>query len=116
MSKRVEILFGIGSLALAVVCITMLPFFKGASFEVINRSKQPVYISAYWLDQSKELGSIKPSATFRFSVGDEAAMKFIGRYPDGREVVSQEIYFSNRIAVKATVTEHAIEMEYDFET
>jgi len=92
------------------------PFLKDPQFEIINQSQQVVYVSAYWRDKSKELGPIQPSTTYVFSVSDEAAMKFTGRYPDGREIHSEEIYFTGGTGVVATITETGIKLKYDHET
>ena len=49
-------------------------------------------------------------------VNDEAAIKFMGHFPDGREINSEEIYFTGGTGVVATITEKGIEVKYEHET
>jgi len=51
-----------------------------------------------------------------FRVSDEAAMKFMGRYPGGHEFYSEEIYFTGGTGVVAIIKEKGIEVKYDHET
>jgi len=92
------------------------PLLKNPQFEVINQSQQVVHVFAYWRDKNRVLGPVQPSATKVFSVKDEAAMRFTGRFPDGREINSEEIYFTNGTRVVATITENGIQLKYDHET
>jgi len=94
----------------------MVPFLKDPRFEVINQSHQVVDVTAYWRNKNRGLGPIQPLNTHVFSVNDEAAMKFIGRFPDGREINSEEIYFTGGTGVVVTITEKGIEVKYDYET
>lgn len=98
------------------VAYTVAPFLKDPQFEVINQSKHVVHVFAYWRNKNRELGAIQPSTTYVFSVNDEAAMKFTGRFPDGREINSEEIYFTSGTGVVATITEKGIQVKYDHET
>lgn len=105
------VLVGGAGLGLTVVA----PFLMGAEFEVVNESRHVVRVSAYWRDQSKEIGPVPPSSSVKFNVNDEAAMEFSGRFPDGREAVTEQIYFTGGVGVIATVTETGFEVKYDHE-
>ena len=95
--------------------IMVAPFFKDPRFEVVNQSQHVVHVSAYWRDQKRELGPITPSSIYEFSVNDEAAMKFSCRFPDGRVIDSEEVYFTGGTGVIATITEKGIELKYEHE-
>ncbi len=94
----------------------MAQLLKDPQFEVVNQSQQVVNVSAYWRNKSRELGPIQPSATYVFGLNDEAAMKFTGRFPGGREINSEENYFTGGTGVVATITDKDIEVKYDHET
>jgi len=92
------------------------PLLKDPRFEIINQSQHVVYVSEYWRSEFRDLGAIQPSSIYVFNVDDEASMKFTGRFPDGREVVSKEIYFAGGTGIIAIITENGINVKYDFET
>ncbi|MET0014791.1 MAG: hypothetical protein ABW088_14165 [Sedimenticola sp.] len=100
------VLVGFGATMLA-------PFLTDPRFEIVNKSQTAVYVTAYWKDKSMEFGLIQPSVTFEFSVDDEASMKFLGRYPNGREIHSEEIYFTSGTGVVVVITEQSIKLKYD---
>jgi len=102
-------LIGIGAMLIA-------PNFMNPQFEIVNESPHVAFLSAYWRHESREIGAIQPSSSYRFTVNGEAAMKFVGRLPDGPEIESEEIYFTGGTGVVATITESSIEVSYDFET
>jgi len=58
------------------------------SFFACHRKQYNITVSAYWRTEEKELGEIRPSSTLRFTVKDEAAIKFIATYENGRELTS----------------------------
>ena len=101
---------------IGIAIVLVSPYLKDPSFKVVNQTKHVVFVSAYWRNKVRELGPIQPSSTYEFSVKDEAAMKFTGRLPDGREIDSEEIYFTGGTGVVATITESEIEVKYDHET
>ncbi len=92
------------------------PLFEEPRFEVINRSEHVVHVSAYWRNEKKDLGIIQPSSSLEFSLSDEAAMTFSARYPDGRAIDSEEIYFTGGTRIIATITETSFNVKYDHET
>ena len=117
MKKPLTIIPGLALVVLLGLGVSMVaPFLKDPRFEIINQSQHVVYVSAYWGDKIKDLGPIQPSSTYEFNVSDEAAMKFTGRYSDGRVIDSEEIYFTGGTGVIATIIEKAIEVKYDHET
>jgi len=117
MKKPLTIILGLILVALVGLGVSMVaPFLKDPRFEIVNQSQHVVYVSAYWRNQSKELGPIQPSSTYVFRVSDEAAMKFMGRYPGGHEFYSEEIYFTGGTGVVAIIKEKGIEVKYDHET
>ena len=92
MKKPLTIILGLALVALVGFGVAMVaPFLIDPTFEVVNQSQQMVYVSAYWRNESKELGPIQPLSSYKFKVNDEAAMKFSGRYPDGQELESKEV-------------------------
>ncbi len=110
-------LAGITSIVLVVsvgfLAYMVAPFLKDPQFEVVNQSQQVVHVIAHWRNKNRELGAIQPSTTYVFRINDEAAMKFMGRFPDGREINSDEIYFTGGTGVVATITEKGIQVRYD---
>jgi len=79
-------LFAVIVAALFVV----LPIVSTPSFKVHNASYQPVEVIAYWRDQSRALGLLKPGKIIRFRLNDEAAMKFMVRFSNGTEKTSDK--------------------------
>jgi hypothetical protein len=117
MKKKLIIVLSLAFVALVGFGVAIVaPYLGGPTFEVVNQSHQVVYVSAYWRDKHKDIGPIQPSSSNMFKVNDEAAMKFTGRYPDGRILESKEIYFTGGTGVVATITEKGIEVKYDHET
>jgi hypothetical protein len=55
-------------------------------------------------------------SSHRFSVNDEAAMKFKVRYSSGREVETEPLYFTSGIKVIATISSDGVEVRYDHDT
>lgn len=103
-------------LTIAAVGIAWIaPFLYPARFELHNRSRQAVQITASWHAKTISIDLLQPSSTSRFCVNDEAAMVFTARFPDGRKMISREIYFSGGMNVRATITDQDIQLRYGFE-
>lgn len=96
--------------------ILAIPSFIDAQFEIKNQLNEPVSVVAQWQDEVKEIQNISPMSSFEFSLDAEAAMKFRVRYPGGREVESEPIYFSSGLKVIATITDNGVKVRYDHET
>ena len=92
------------------------PYLASPSFLVVNEASESVFVTAYWRDKEMIIGSVQPSKEARFSVKDEAAMRFSARYTDGRVVESEEIYFTSGTIVIAEITNSGIKVKYDFDT
>jgi hypothetical protein len=95
--------------------VLISPFFLDTAFVVLNENNHEVYVTAYWRNEVKEIGIIKPSAQYEFWVEDEAAMKFSVRYSNGKELESSEIYFTSSTVVLANISESGIDVRYDFD-
>lgn len=109
-------LFGIA--VVVIVCVGALvyiaaPYLTTPTFSVSNSSASPVSVIAFWRDKSKDLGLIAPGEVIEFEVNDEAAIKFKAKYSSGKEVISEEMYFSSGLSIDATVTETGIELNYE---
>lgn len=114
ISKRT--LSGLTLAAVIGVAVALLMhLFRDAEFLIANETPYPVSVVAAWRNQIDDLGAIPPSTTYRFSLRDEAAMTFTAQYPDGRQMESEEIYFTAGTGVVATITESGIQVRYDFE-
>lgn len=55
-----------------------------ATFTVINRSSEPVEVTASWQGQVKALGLLAPQAESAFEVEEEAVMKFRANFASGK--------------------------------
>ena len=107
----VAILFiGAGSVAYFAASYVATP-----KFIVKNESDVNVEVTAYWKQQSKNLGSILAGGEQMFELNDEAAMEFRVAYPDGQVITnSPAIYFTSGTTVIAVVTESAIKVNAEF--
>lgn len=103
------VLFFIALLILAI------PSFFDPEFEIVNNASEAVSVVATWRSNEKQIGRIQSMSSYRFSVNDEAAMKFRVRYASGREVESEPLYFTSGIKVIATISSDGIEIRYDHE-
>ena len=103
-------------LVTALVAFLLVPSLRGPRFEVSNKSTEVVFVSATWAGQRKEIGPVRPSATHTFTLDGEAAIRFGARFPTGRVMESESIYFSSGMTVLVTITARGVEVRYDFET
>lgn len=116
MSKAFKLTLDIAALVIIGVIAALVAYsLRDPQFKVSNKSTEVVFVVASWAEQEKDIGSIHPSTTHLFSIDAEAAMKFSVRYPGGRKVESENIYFTHGTTVIATITRHGIEVRYDFE-
>jgi hypothetical protein len=115
MYKFRSITLSLVILLLIGVGISLAPLLKDPSFKIMNQSQHIVQVSAHWRGESRELGAIQPSSTYLLTLDDEAAMKFTAHYPDGRNVDSEEIYFTGGTIIIATITENEIKVKHDFD-
>lgn len=106
----VAVLFFIALIILAV------PSFFDPEFEIVNNSSEAVSVIATWRSNEKQIGEIQSMSSHRFSVNDEAAMKFKVRYASGKEVESEPVYFTSGIKIIGTISNDGIDVRYDFET
>jgi len=114
MLKRLNhILSAIALLFLAGLALLVAPTFFDPQFEIRNASDGPVSVVAEWRDTERAFPAIPPGLTVSFSVKDEAGMAFRVRYPDGREVVTEPIYFSRGLTIITTITEEGAEVRHD---
>ena len=106
--------------AVAVVLVAglvwfVVPSFAAPAFVVINRSAEPVTVVASWRQTARPLGRLASGDRLRFTVADEAAMRFAVTYPDGRQLESEPIYFTAGIVVFTEIEADRVESRYDFE-
>ena len=103
-----------GLLYLAVMAVLVVgPSFFDPQFDIRNRSGETVSVVAVWRDKKREFVDIAPSGRVEFSVSDEAGMSFRVRYPDGREIASEPVYFTLGTTVIATINADDIDVRYD---
>jgi hypothetical protein len=95
--------------------IFAVPSFFAPEFELVNRSSEAVSVVAAWRSNEKRIERIDAMSSYRFVVGDEAAMTFTVRYPNGKEVESEPLYFTRGIKVIATITDDGIDARYEHE-
>jgi hypothetical protein len=111
-----QVLAGVAVVLFAALLTLAIPSLSDAGFELVNRSSDTVSVVAAWRDQEKDLGTIHPGGSFRFSVSDEAAMTFRVRYGDGREAGSEPIYFTSGVKVMASISDDSVNVRYDFDS
>ena len=117
MRKTFRLMLDITALVVIAAIVAVIAYsFRDAEFEIINETGEAVFVVAFWADQRADIGSVAPGATRSFSVGAEAAMKFRVRYPDGREVATEEIYFTGGTRVLVRISGHGVTLRYDFES
>ena len=102
-----------GALFLLGLLALFLPTIFNPVFVVHNNTREPVQVVAEWREQSKNIGQIDGMSAERFTVNDEAAMTFNISYVDGRQAVSDPIYFSNGLKVIATIEDDSVAVRYD---
>lgn len=113
-------IFNILTVAAVLFFIALLilatPSFFDPEFEIVNNSSEAVSVVATWRSNEKKIGRIQSMSSHRFSVNDEAAMKFKVRYASGKEVETEPLYFTSGIKVIATISSDGVEVRYDHET
>ena len=102
------LLVGLGALAYLAA-----PHFATPRFSVLNATRSAVQVTAYWKNESKRLGTIGPSQEVEFTVDDEAGISFEAKYKNGKEVASDEMYFTSGTSIEAKITETAVELRYE---
>ena len=105
----VAVFFLIG---LAILAYVAAPYVATPKFSVVNISDKPVQVIAYWRNESKNLGTIAPSQKVEFKVNAEAAMSFKAKFASGKELTSDDIYFTSGLSIEANITESGIELRY----
>jgi hypothetical protein len=113
LTKKVLVGFA-ASLLLGVAFLAYLaaPYFATPKFTVLNGSDKPVQVVACWREETKNLGTIAPGQKVEFVVSAEAAMSFKARFANGKELASEEIYFTSGTAVAADISESDIKLQY----
>ena len=100
-------------LILAIVLMYMvLPKFADPNFTVVNKTQEPVKVTAYWRNNVKDLGFIQPASEYKFIVNDEAGMRFVGTFSGDSVIESNEIYFTAGSVVIAEVYDDKIKLDY----
>lgn len=89
------------------------PLLSSPTFNIKNNTLEKVRVTAYWRNEEKDLGEIKPSSSFKFNVSDEAAMKFKVKYNNGKTLESKEIYFSSGLVINVNISSNSIEVNYN---
>ena len=107
---------GVAVVLFTALSILAIPFFSDADFEVVNGSSGAVSVVAAWRNRGKDLGTIQPGKSFRFSLSDEAAMTFRVRYADGGELGNEPIYFTSGTKVIAMIYDSSVDVRYDFDS
>ncbi len=110
-----KVLLGFAALfLLGVVSLTYMfaSYMTTPTFSVNNLSGEPIQVTAYWREKSRNLGEISPGQKVEFEVNDEATISFKAKYLNGKELKSREIYFTTGIAIQAEVTESGIKVNH----
>ena len=106
-------------IAFVVILVAIIAFFFFTSpsrFTLVNLTNEPVSVTAYWGNESLEIGELEADVTYKFSVDAKATMKFVVRYPSGATIESQPIYFSAGVDVVTTISEKEVSSKHVFET
>ena len=114
--RAFKVLSGVAVVFFAALSILAIPFFSDAEFEMVNGSSGAVSVVAAWRNREKDLGTIQPGESFRFSLSDEAAMTFRVRYDDGGELENEPIYFTSATKVIAMISDSSVDVRYDFDS
>jgi len=81
-------------------------------FTVTNSTDESLSVSISWRDNVKQLGELESGGKLEFNIADEAAMVIRASTDDGRELVSQDIYFTGGMTVLAEITVSGIAVKY----
>ena len=108
-----NILNAVALVFFAGLAVLVAPSFFDPQFEIRNQSGETVSVVAAWRDNERVFADIAPSSRVEFSVEDEAGMAFRVRYPDGREIASEPVYFTRGTTVIATIAEEGVQVRYD---
>ena len=114
--RAFQVLAGVAAFFFAALLILAIPSFSDAGFELVNGSADAVSVVAAWRNRGKDLGTIQPGKSFRFSLSDEAAMTFRVRYADGGELGNEPIYFTSGTKVIAMIYDSSVDVRYDFDS
>ncbi|MDZ7752787.1 MAG: hypothetical protein U5S82_14230 [Gammaproteobacteria bacterium] len=104
--------------ALALVAIfaaVVASALQDARFEVVNASGEVAEVTALWRDRRRELGRVAPGQRLGFTVDDEGGMAFAARFPSGRTLASEPVYFTDGTAVIVTVGDGGMDVRHDFD-
>jgi hypothetical protein len=117
MMRRVfNILTAAAVAFLVALVILAAPSFFDPEFEIVNNAAEPVSVVVAWRSTEKQIGSIPSKSSRRFTVDDEAAMRFKVRYASGKEVETEPLYFTSGTKVIATISSDGVAVRYDHET
>ena len=111
-----KVLLGIAVIALIIIGILAYiaaPYLRTPVFTVNNSSGEPVEVIAFWREDNKNLGMVYPEKQIIFKLNDEAAIKFKAKYASGKEIISEEIYFTSDTSIQAEVTKTSIKLSYE---
>lgn len=117
--KRRTLILVLDAAALTVIVVVVINFlqmFQEARFELVNRSAAPVVIVASWAGQTREMGSLAVSGAMAFEVNGEGAIRLRARFPDGREIESEETYFSAGMLLVGDISGSGFRLAHDLES
>ena len=117
--KRRTLILALDAAALTVIIVLVIYYlqvFQEARFELVNRSAAPVVVVAAWSGQTKEMGSVAASGTMAFEVDGEGAIRLRARFPDGREIESEQTYFSAGMLLVGDISDARFGLAHDLES
>lgn len=104
------------AISLSAITLTLWLYPSSTKFLIYNDSSECVTVTAYWLDEQKELGIIASNNKTEFSVDAEASMKIKAAFVGGRQLKSEGIYFTSNIGdIEARINMNEVRVNYLFE-
>ena len=108
LSIGIAAIFIIGIATLAYI---VAPYVATPKFIVKNETSSSVQVSAYWREESRDLGQLSAGSVLEFEVNDEAAMEFKATFPNDKVLSSSPaVYFTSGTLTKAIIAESTIEV------
>ncbi|MDH5445320.1 MAG: hypothetical protein OEY52_07170 [Gammaproteobacteria bacterium] len=92
--------------------IYISPYFLGPKFIINNNSQQVVEVTAEWRSNTKELGKLQAGKSIEFHVKDEAGMKITAKFPNGKKITNQPVYFTSGMVFIFDINENGIESAF----
>ena len=111
--KKALILIGSSLFILiGIALIYIAPYFSEPKFIINNNSQHTIEVTAEWRETKKALGKLQAGKTTEFNIRDEAAIKITAKFPNGKQIIHQPVYFTSGMVYTFEIGENEIESTF----